>query len=63
MYKQVQAESRFPQLEKDLKEARLKGFDLVKERAALSIEVKQVPKQEAEVEELKQIVVKLHGVH
>ena len=53
MYKKMQADSRVPQLEKDLEEATLKWVDLTKEYIALAIEVKQVPNLEAEVEELK----------
>ena len=42
-----------PQLEKDLEEARLKWVDLAKKRADLAAKVKNVPKLEAEVDELK----------
>ena len=43
MYSKVQVDSRVPQLEKDLKEARLKWVDLAKELADLVVEVKKVP--------------------
>ena len=63
MYKKVRADSRVPQLEKDLEEAWLKWANLAKEHAALAVKVKQVPKLEAEVEELKQTIAKLCNVH
>ena len=40
-----------------------KWVDLAKERAALAIKVKQVPKLETEVEELKQTIPKLRSIH
>ena len=49
MYDKVQADSRVPQLEKELEEARLKWADLAKECLALALEVKKVPKLEADV--------------
>ena len=51
MYHKVQAG--VPQLEKDLEEAWLKWVDLAKECTALAIEVRQVLKLDAEVDELK----------
>ena len=63
MYNKVQVDSRVPQLEKDLEESRLKWVDLVKERAALAIEVRQVPKLQPEVKELKEITTKFHNHH
>ena len=53
MYCKVHADSRVPQLEKDLEEARQKWADLAKESAASVAEVKQVPKLKAKVDELK----------
>ena len=63
IYSKVKADSRVPQLEKDLEEARLKWVDLAKERVVLVAEVKKVPKLEAEVDELKQNISKLCNVH
>ena len=63
MYNKVQADSRVPQLEKDLEEALLKWTDLAKERAALTSEVKKVPKLEVEVDELKHTISKVCSVH
>ena len=63
MYSKVQTDSRVPQLEKDLEQAQLKWADLAKERADLAAEVKNVPKLEAEVDELKQNISKLRNVH
>ena len=63
MYNKVQADSRVPQLEKDLEEARLKWTDLAKERVALTSEVKKVPKLEVEVDELKHTISKVRSVH
>ena len=50
-------------MEKDLEEDWLKLVDLVKERAALAVEVRQVPKLEAKVDELKPTTEKLSSVH
>ena len=63
MYNKVQADSRVPQLEKDLKEAWLKWVDLTEECTALTTEVKKVPKLEVEVNELKQTISRLRNVH
>ena len=62
MYNKVQADSRVPQLEKDLKEARLKWVNLTRECAALTAKVKKVPRLEAEVDELKHTISKLRSV-
>ena len=59
MYSKVQADSRVPQLEKDLEKDRLKWADLAKERAALSAEVKKVTKLEVDVAELQKTISKL----
>ena len=59
MYNKVQADSRVPQLEKNLEKDRLKWADLAKERAALSAEVKKVTKLEADVAELQKTISKL----
>ena len=48
-YNKVQVDSRIPHLE-DLEEAWLKWAHLAKELAALTVEVRQVSKLEAEVE-------------
>ena len=63
MYSKVQVDSWVPLLEKDLEEARLNWADLAKERADFAAKVKNVPKLEAEVDELKQNISKLHNVH
>ena len=63
MYNKVQVDSRVPQLEKDIEESRLKWVDLVKERAALATEVRQVPKLEPEVKELKTITTNFCNHH
>ena len=63
MYSKVQVDSWVPQLEKDLEEARLKRVDLAKEQAVLVVKVKKVPKLEAEVDELKQNILKLCKFH
>ena len=44
-------------------QARLKWADLAKEQANLAAKVKNVPKLEAKVDELKQNLSKLHNVH
>ena len=62
MNNKVQADSRVPQLEKDLEEAWLKWVDLAKECTALTVEVKKVPKLEAEVDELKQTILRSRGL-
>ena len=59
----VQANFRVPQLDKDMKEARLKWVDLARERTAMAAEVKKVPQLEAKMDELKQTISKLHNVH
>ena len=63
MYSKVQADSRVPQMEKDLEEARLKWVDLAKERVALAAEVKKVPKLGADVTELRRTISELHNAH
>ena len=57
MYMKVQAESRVPQLEKELAEARLKLDELAKEHHVLAAQAKKVPQLEVEVEDLKHSVV------
>ena len=52
LYNKVQANSRVPQLEKDLEEAWLNWVDLAKEHIVLIVEVKKVPKLEADVADL-----------
>ena len=59
----AKVDSRVPQLEKDLEEARLKWTDLAKEHAALTFEVKKVPKLEVEVDELKHTISKVRSVY
>ena len=63
MYNKVQANSRIPQLDKNLEKAQLTWADLAKEHATLAVEVRQVPNLEAKVDELKQTMAKLHSVH
>ena len=63
MYGKVQVVSWVLQLEKDLEEARLKWADLTKERASLVVEVKLLPKPEADVAELQMTISKLCTAH
>ena len=63
MYNKVQVDSRVPQLEKGLEEVGLKWADVAKERAALAVEVKIVPKLEVDVVELRKTIAKLHTSH
>ena len=63
MYSKVQADSRVPQLEKELEEARLKWVDLSREQVDLAAEVKKLSKLEIEVDKLKQNISKLRNIH
>ena len=50
-------------MEKDLEEARLKWVDLAKERIVLTVEVKKVPKLEADVVDLQKTITELRNIH
>ena len=60
---EVQAESRVPQLEKELAEARLKLAELAKEHHMLAAQAKKVPQLEVKVEDLKHFAVLQRSVH
>ena len=63
LYNKVQTDSLVPQLEKDLKEARLKWVDLAKECAFWTADVRKVQKLEVDVAELQKTITELCNIH
>ena len=63
LYNKVQAESRVPQLEKNLEEARLKWADFAKETIIWISKVKKVRNMEADVTGLEKSISQLRSVH
>ena len=63
MYSKLQEDSRVPQLDKDLEEARLKWVNLAKEHVVLTDEVKKELKLKVIVAELQKTIFEPRNIH